>query len=114
RAQAAPDDLREVGGGAIQQHLALEDAVDLQQVDDEPAEIDGLPADELARPYGRLVARVDVLQHVHRARDGGQRIAQLVAEPGRSRRPRPRSAPPAGTAASAGGGPADAARRWWW
>ena len=65
---------------AVQQHLARDRAPDVEQVVDDPRQMQRLSRDHVLRELPLRVARSRVLQQVHRVRDRRERIAQLVAE----------------------------------
>ena len=78
----APRGGQQVHGTGLEDDLAGHHAPDVEQVVHQPREVLGLPGDDLGGPRTAQVVDAQALQHGHRAADGAQRIAQLMAEHG--------------------------------
>src|SRR6266545_4128806 len=76
------DDGREVEHLPVQDDLAARDPADVEQVVHEPTEVPHLALDQLARPDDGGVRHLAGRHHGHGVADGGERVAQLVAEHG--------------------------------
>ena len=73
------DRLRQAHGPALEHDLAGPHARGIEQIVDEPPEVNDLTLDDVARLPDVADGARDV-EHLRRAGDGGQRIAKLVAE----------------------------------
>ena len=73
---------RQIERPALQQHLAGDDAADVEQVVHQPRQVPRLAGDDLPRVGGQRGIALHALQHFDGRGDRAQRVAQLVAEHG--------------------------------
>ena len=79
---ARPHALAEVHALPLEDDLAGHDPADVEEIVDEAGHVHGLPVDDVAREHRARLAERRQAEHLHRAFDGAERIAQLVGEHG--------------------------------
>ena len=77
-----PNRLRELDRAPLEDDLAERHPGDVEKVVDQMGELSVLSRDDLAGARGGLRRRILGVEHAHRVRDGGERVAQLVAQHG--------------------------------
>src|SRR5439155_1023260 len=82
RGHGVPDRLRELDRAPLEDDLAECHPGDVEEVVDQMGELSVLSRDDLAGTRGGVRRRILGVEHAHRVRDGGERVAQLVAQHG--------------------------------